>query len=80
LIELRILLINPPRFHGILVIREERCEITERYSVLPPYSLLQIASILRNEGHEVQLIDANGWNLSWEELMGGMRGARYDIY
>jgi hypothetical protein len=54
---MRVLLVNPPRFHGIPVIREERCEITERYSVLPPYSLLQIASILRNERHEVQLID-----------------------
>jgi radical SAM superfamily enzyme YgiQ (UPF0313 family) len=76
---MNVLVVNPPRFHGIPVIREERCEITERYSVLPPYSLLQIASILRNEGHEVQLIDANGWDLSWEELISKMKDARYDV-
>jgi radical SAM superfamily enzyme YgiQ (UPF0313 family) len=71
-------LVNPPRFHGIPVIREERCEITERYSVLPPYSLLQIGSILRNEGCEVQLIDANGWDLSWEEVTERVRKIEYD--
>lgn len=76
---MKILLVNPPRFHGIPVIREERCEITERYSVLPPYSLLQIASILRNEEHEVQLIDANGWNLGWKELISRIRSAEYDM-
>lgn len=65
---MKVLLVNPPRFHGIPVIREERCEITERNSIIPPYSLLQIASRLRVEGHEVQLIDANGENLSWAEL------------
>jgi len=48
---MKVLLLNPPRFHRIPVIREERCEITERYSVIPPYSLLQIASLLRQHGH-----------------------------
>ncbi|HII30061.1 TPA: cobalamin B12-binding domain-containing protein, partial [Candidatus Woesearchaeota archaeon] len=52
---MRILLVNPPRFNSIPVIREERCEVTERYSVLPPYSLLQIAAMARAEGHEVEL-------------------------
>lgn len=76
---MRVLLVNPPRFHGIPVIREERCEITERYSVLPPYSLLQIGSILRNEGCEVQLIDANGWDLSWEEVAESVTKIDYDV-
>ena len=76
---MRVLLVNPPRFHGISVIREERCEITERYSVLPPYSLLQIASILRNEGHEVRLIDANGWNVGWESLGIEIKNLKYDL-
>jgi radical SAM superfamily enzyme YgiQ (UPF0313 family) len=75
---LRILLVNPPRYNGIPVIREERCEITERYSVLPPYSLLQIGSLLRMDGHEVQLIDANGWNLSWEACSEQIQKASYD--
>ena len=72
------LLVNPPRFQGVPVIREERCEITERYSVLPPYSLLQIASILRNMKHEVSLIDANGWNLTWLALNNKIKNADFD--
>lgn len=76
---MRVLLVNPPRFNGIPVIREERCEITERYSVLPPYSLLQIASMLRTDGHEVELIDANGWNLSWEEVNERVNNTKYDV-
>ncbi|MFH0815929.1 MAG: radical SAM protein [Methanobacteriota archaeon] len=65
---MRILLANPPRYNGLPVIREERCEITERYSVLPPYSLLQLAAILRKDGHEVSLIDANGFDLKLDEV------------
>jgi anaerobic magnesium-protoporphyrin IX monomethyl ester cyclase len=76
---LKVLLVNPPRFEGIPVIREERCEITERYSVLPPYSLLQIASILRNNGHKVELIDANGLNLAWDQLNAQMNIIDYEV-
>jgi len=75
---MRALIVNPPRFRGVPVIREERCEVTERYSILPPYSLLQIASILRNMKHEVSLIDANGWNLSWFALNNKIKNADYD--
>jgi anaerobic magnesium-protoporphyrin IX monomethyl ester cyclase len=76
---LRVLLINPPRFHGIPVIREERCEITERSSVIPPYSLLQIASILMANGHEVKLTDANGQNLNFEQVDDVIKKSQYDI-
>jgi len=65
---MRVILINPPRFNGIPVIREDRCEITERYSVIPPYSLLQIAAVLRKDGYYVELIDANGFNLSYDYI------------
>jgi anaerobic magnesium-protoporphyrin IX monomethyl ester cyclase len=75
---MNILLVNPPRFDSVSVIREERCEITERYSVLPPYSLLQVASLLRLSGNKIQLIDANGWNLSWEEINEKIKNAHYD--
>jgi anaerobic magnesium-protoporphyrin IX monomethyl ester cyclase len=76
---LKILLINPPRFHGIPVIREERCEITERNSVLPPYSLLQVAAKLRADGHEIKLIDANGNNASWDNLSEQMKKVDYNV-
>jgi anaerobic magnesium-protoporphyrin IX monomethyl ester cyclase len=76
---LKVLLINPPRFHGVPVIREERCEITERNSIIPPYSLLQIASKLRIDGHEVQLIDANGSNLSWDDIKEKIKNIKYKV-
>ncbi len=75
---MKVLLVNPPRYYGIPVIREERCEITERYSVLPPYSLLQVASLLRVGGHNVKLIDANGWDLSWENCKEQIQKASYE--
>lgn len=62
---MKVLLVNPPRYEKIPVVREERCEIIERNSVLPPYSLLQIASLLRERGHNVDLIDANGENIEY---------------
>ncbi len=74
---MKILLVNPPRFNGIPVIREERCEITERYSVLPPYSLLQIGGMLK--GHELKLIDANGFDVKYENLDKKIKGENYDV-
>jgi radical SAM superfamily enzyme YgiQ (UPF0313 family) len=76
---MNILLINPPRFQGIPVIREERCEITDRYSVLQPYSLLQIASMLREANHNIQIIDANGFNISYIELKQKITDIDYDV-
>jgi radical SAM superfamily enzyme YgiQ (UPF0313 family) len=65
---MKVLLVNPPRFNNKSVIREDRCEIVEGNSVLPPYSLLQIASLLRKNGHEASLIDANGENIDYKTL------------
>lgn len=76
---MKVLLVNPPRYNGIPVIREERCEITERHSVLPPYSLLQIASLLRRDGHNVDLIDANGRDLSLQELRHDLDDRDFDV-
>ena len=65
---MRVLLLNPPRYQGIPVIREDRCEITERNSVIPPYSLMQLAAMLREKGHQVALIDANGEGISHQDI------------
>jgi radical SAM superfamily enzyme YgiQ (UPF0313 family) len=66
---MRILLVNPPRLNNIIpVTREDRCEVTDRYAVIPPYSLLWLAAILRNEGHEIEFIDANGTVMPYPEL------------
>lgn len=75
---MKVLLVNPPRFNNLSVIREDRCEIIEKNSVLPPYSLLQIASLLRIRGHEVSLIDANGENIDYPVLETMLSEKDYD--
>lgn len=66
---MKIMLLNPPRYEGnIPVIREDRCEVTDRYSVIPPYSLLCMASLLREKGHDVCLVDANGMNIDYQTV------------
>ncbi len=76
---MKVLLVNPPRRNGTLIIREERCEIVEGYSVLTPYSLLQIGSLLEPEVEHVELIDANALNLSYEQLKKRMERIDYDV-
>ena len=75
---MKVLLVNPPRYNGVSVIREERCEVTERYSVLEPYSLLQIGSVLRNDDHKVSLIDLNGLDMGYDILKEKMAHVRPD--
>jgi len=65
---MKVLLVNPPRYNNIPVIREDRCESMDRDCVHPPTSLVYIAGILREEGYDVQLIDANGFDLSYEDI------------
>ena len=67
---MKILLINPPRFNNTIpVIREDRCEVTDRYAIIPPYSLLWLSAILRNMGHDVNMIDANGAGTTYADLL-----------
>jgi len=75
----RIALVNPPRYRGVSVVREERCEVTERYSVLEPYSLLQLAALLRSAGHQVHLLDANGRALGYPQVKEWLRSHAYDV-
>jgi anaerobic magnesium-protoporphyrin IX monomethyl ester cyclase len=75
---MKVLLVNPPRFDGSSVVREERCEVPERYSVLEPYSLLQLGAVLRERGHEVALVDSNGFNLNYRELEARFRRQAFD--
>ena len=68
----RTLLINPPLINGIAFTRQGRCQ--EREEVLgttkPPYTLALAATLLRNAGCEVRLIDATAERLSIDEVMG----------
>jgi len=65
---MKVLLVNPPRFNGIPVIREDRCENADRNCVQPPTSYVYIASILKNEGHQVRLIDCNAYDIEYLKL------------
>jgi anaerobic magnesium-protoporphyrin IX monomethyl ester cyclase len=63
---MKILLVNPPRFNGRPVVREDRCETTVE-NVATPMGLVILAGILEKK-HQVALIDANGFNLSWSYI------------
>ncbi|MFW9972877.1 MAG: B12-binding domain-containing radical SAM protein, partial [Candidatus Odinarchaeota archaeon] len=62
---MKILIINLPRFQGSSVTREGRCEFVCNYRVDTPASLLIIASILREQNHQINFIDANAENLDY---------------
>ena len=65
---MKALLLNPPRYNGIPVIREDRCENPDRDCVHPPTSLVYLAGFLSSEGHKVELVDANAEDLGWSEV------------
>ena len=77
---MKVLFVNPPRFlEKIPVTREDRCEVTDRYSVVPPYSLACMASILRERKYEVSILDANAMNFSYSELERSLRVISFDV-
>jgi anaerobic magnesium-protoporphyrin IX monomethyl ester cyclase len=66
------ILINPPLINGIAFTRQGRCQ--EREEVLgttkPPYTLALAASLLREIGCDVRLIDATAERLQIDEVIG----------
>lgn len=72
------LLVNPPRYKGIPVIREDRCENADRDCVHPPTSLIYLAGALREEEFDVGLLDMNGLDLDWSYLNSYLIGQKFD--
>jgi anaerobic magnesium-protoporphyrin IX monomethyl ester cyclase len=70
------LLVNPPLINGVAFTRQGRCQ--EREEVLgttkPPYTLALIASLLRDAGCDIRLIDATADRLSMREVMARLDG------
>src|SRR5665811_2064149 len=67
--KLKIMLINPPRVDGFPVVREERFEHKDIGSVYPPLSLLYMAAVLeQNSDFEIKIIDANGFDFSFNRV------------
>lgn len=75
---MKVLLVNPPRFNGIPVIREDRCENADRDCVHPPTSLVYVAGVLREKGHDVAIVDANGLNFGYNGVERLIKLARPD--
>lgn len=71
----RTLLINPPRINGVAFTRQGRCQ--EREEVLgttkPPYTLVVMASLLRDRGYVVRVIDQTALNQSTEHVIEQLR-------
>jgi anaerobic magnesium-protoporphyrin IX monomethyl ester cyclase len=65
------LLINPPLINGVAFTRQGRCQ--ERDDVLgttkPPYTLALLASLLRDAGMDVRLVDATVEELSIDQVI-----------
>lgn len=75
----RTLLINPPLINGVAFTRQGRCQ--EREEVLgttkPPYSLAVIASLLRNRGLAIRLIDQTASQLDTETVIARLRAESF---
>lgn len=74
---MKILLINPPRFKGKSVVREDRCESTIP-NVVTPTGLVILGGILEQK-HDIHLIDANGYNLGFDYIENYVKKYRPDI-
>jgi len=70
------LIFNPFKYK----VHEENLRIVQKYfGMFPPLSLAWVASIAREAGHEVTIIDARTLNLSKEETLERARAFRPDI-
>lgn len=73
-----ILIINLPRYQGLSVTREGRCEFVCNYRVDTPATLLIIASLLRNHKHQIDFIDANALNFDYSYIEKLLNKKKYD--
>jgi len=75
----RTLLINPPLLNGIAFTRQGRCQ--EREEVLgttkPPYTLVLLATLLRQAGCDVRLFDATATRLDIDQVIARLDAEAY---
>lgn len=65
---MKLLLVNPPMYLGKMPVgREDRCENTIP-NVIPPTGLVYLGGLLLEKGYKVDLVDANGYKLSFEDI------------
>lgn len=75
----RTLLVNPPLINGIAFTRQGRCQ--EREEVLgttkPPYTLAVLASLLRDRGFDIRLVDATAMRLGVDEVIARLESEQF---
>jgi len=75
---MKVLLVNPPRFNGMPVGREDRCENTIP-NVITPHGFVYLAGLLLKETHNVELVDANGYNLDFGYIKKEIKNKKPEI-
>jgi anaerobic magnesium-protoporphyrin IX monomethyl ester cyclase len=78
---MKILVVNPPAFNKKDFIREGRCMQTKSSwaALWMPLSLCYISAVLRNEGHEIRLIDCIAEKLDNKKLLDISRAFKPDL-
>ena len=75
---MKIILINPPRFNDVPVGREDRCENTIP-NVITPHGFVYLAGLLLKKNHNVELIDANGYDFDFGYIKKEIEKGKPDI-
>ncbi|MFX1391992.1 MAG: B12-binding domain-containing radical SAM protein [Promethearchaeota archaeon] len=76
---MKILIINLPRYKNSSVTREGRCELLFRHRVDTPATLLIIAAQLKKHNYEIDFIDANGLNITYDAISKSLKRKKFDI-
>lgn len=75
---MKILIINLPRYNGIPVTREGRCELLMYHIIDTPATLLIITSLLRKMDYQINFLDANALNLQFSTITQLLKNKKYD--
>lgn len=76
---MKVMIINPPRVEGVPVVRTERFEHRDVGAIYPPINCLYLAAILEKEGHEVNFIEANAFDLTLGWIRSEIKRIKPDI-
>lgn len=76
---MKVLLLNPPPYQKGPFVKEGRCQSRADPEFWPPITLSIIASLIRNEGYEIRLVDATVENHSESDLIDLYRDFSPDI-
>lgn len=77
MVGIKIALVHSPYFHQKFM--ENLDFVSDNFGCLPPLGLMYVSSILKNNGHEVCLIDCKAENLSKEKTVDILREFKPDL-